>query len=499
MIYPATALAASLVAPPAPAHHGQTLRRLLRLLRLMTLIAAVLPTAAAVLGAALLPAPAVAQPQTGGNPVMPLREAYQLALPHDARIKAAQAAYRASQEQLPQARSQLQPNLSLGATRLSNRLESTAPNILGQINSSKDQYVSYNQSLTLRQALYRPGSMAAVRVAEANVQAAQARRDQELTAVAARVASAYLDLLLAQEQLQFATEQVRTVDVQLAAARQSFAAGTGTRTDVDDLLAQADLARADALDAAQYRQYAEQQLATVLGGQVIAPAPLVLPDLAVLLDPEQAPLAQWLEQARARSAELRTLTFQLSSTQADIDRAQSGHKPTLDALLQRTRSGNENVTRIQSSYDNTSVGLQLSIPLYSGGVVTSQTRQAVAEWEKTGFLLEATQLDLDGRVRKEFRAVVEGISRHKALQQALASSQTALQSAQRSFEAGVRTRVDIARAAQRLATVQRDLAQTAYGTVMARLRLALLTAGTEADSAQAIEWLDRVVYSQPSR
>jgi outer membrane protein TolC len=132
-------------------------------------------------------------------------------------------------------------------------------------------------------------------------------------------------------------------------------------------------------------------------------------------------------------------------------------------------------------------------------MVSSQARQAAAEWEKTGFLLEATQQDLDGRVRKEFRSVVEGISRHKALQQALASSQTALQSAQRSFEAGVRTRVDIARAAQRVATVQRDLAQTTYGTVMARLRLSLLATGTEAESAQAIEWLDRVVHSHPSR
>jgi outer membrane protein, protease secretion system len=452
------------------------------------------------LGTALLSACLVAgAQQTATNPALRLREVYQLAMPNDARIKAAEASLRASQEQLPQARSQLHPNVALGATRLSNRLESTAPNILGQINSSSDQYVSYNQSLTVRQPLYRPGSTAAVRVAEANVQVAQARRDQEITAVAARVASTYLDLLLAQEQLQFANEQVRVVGVQLAAARQSLLAGTGTRTDVDDMLAQADLARADALDAQQYRQYAEQQLAVLLGDRAAAPAPLALPDLAALLSPDHTPLAHWLERAREHNAELRALQRQIRSSEADIARAQAGHKPTVDALLQRTRSGNENVTRIQSSYDNTSVGVQLNIPLYSGGMVSSQTRQAVAEWEKAGFLLEATQLDLDGRVRKEFRTVVEGISRHKALQQALASSQTALQSAQRSFEAGVRTRVDIARAAQRVATVQRDLAQTTYGTVMARLRLALLTAGTEADSAQAIEWLDSVVHSHPSR
>lgn len=463
-----------------------------------------------IVGASMLAAPGWAQPGPAGSepsaqpvptarlPAAPvgtgrlgLAELFRQARPHEARLQAAEAALRAGREQVPLAQAQLRPQVALTAARLKNDLESTNPGFLGPV-TSQDRYISENQTLTLRQPLYRPAQWAALKAARHGERAAQAQRDAEYAAFGAKVGGAYFDVSLAEGQVHFAAELVQALELQLAAARRSFEAGAGTRTDIDEVRAQLDAALADQVEALQARESAAQQLQVLLGGRVALLQPVSLRPEAVWSQAD-GELAAWQARARQASAEIRMLQAQADAAQEDIARAAAGHKPTLDLLVQRSRSGSENVTRIQSSYDNTSIGLQLNLPLYSGGAVSAQTRQALAESEKANHLLQAARDELDARVRKEHRGVVESLARLRALEQAVASAGTALRSAERSFQAGVRSRIDIALAAQRLARQQRERLQARHNVMLSRLRLELLGAGDEAQVEAALQWMEQAL------
>ncbi|HYF20061.1 MAG TPA: TolC family outer membrane protein [Ramlibacter sp.] len=428
----------------------------------------------------------------GELPPIGLADLYRQARPNEARLRAAEAAMRAGQEQLPIAQSQLRPQVNATAARLKNQLEATEPGLFGPV-TNRSQYFSENRTLSLRQPLYRPVQAAAVRAARHTVDAAVAQRDTEFAGFADRVASAWLDVQLADGQIRAAGELVRSLQLQLAAAQRALQAGTGTRTDVDEVQAQLDSAVADQVQARQFRVTALQQLEVFLAGKAVRPEPVGLERLDGLWPEPERNVDLWLDRARSRNAELRMLQAQAEAAREDIARAEAGHKPTLDLVVQRSRSASENVTRIQSSYDNTSFGLQFNLPIYSGGGVSAQARQAVAEYEKASGQYDAARAELDNRVRREHRSIVEGLARMGALRQAVLSAQTALRSAERSFEAGVRTRVDIARAAQRLALQQRELLQAGVNTLLARVRLELLSAGSDAEAETALASLEQAL------
>ena len=158
-----------------------------------------------------------------------------------------------------------------------------------------------------------------------------------------------------------------------------------------------------------------------------------------------------------------------SGTCTHVEEAQAGHMPTLDAVAQWTHSMSENVVNIQSTYSNKSIGLQLSIPIFSGGQVASTVRQAQATLDRAGFLLEAGRRELAVNVHKEFRGVTESMARVKALEQALRSSEQVLLSNQKSVRGGSRTLLDVMNAEQQRMVVLRDLASAAAGRIRMEL------------------------------
>jgi outer membrane protein/protease secretion system outer membrane protein len=164
-----------------------------------------------------------------------------------------------------------------------------------------------------------------------------------------------------------------------------------------------------------------------------------------------------------------------------VSKAQAGHLPTLDAVAQWSNSGSENITRINSRYESKSMGVQLNIPLFSGGYVNSAIRQAVAEQTRAEETLEALRRDLGVRVHKEFRGMTEGVLRVRALEQAVRSAEQMLKSTQMSLKAGTRTQLDVLNAQQQYTLALRDLAQARFVYLMSKVKLAALVG----DDAQA--------------
>jgi len=199
-----------------------------------------------------------------------------------------------------------------------------------------------------------------------------------------------------------------------------------------------------------------------------------------LMGPDPSNLEDWTLKAEKNSPELKAMQARLDAARTEVSKSQSGHLPTLDAVAQWTNSGSENITRINSRYENKTLGLQLNVPLYSGGYVNSTIRQAVAEQTRAEESLEALRRDLGVRVHKEYRGVSEGVMRVRALEQAVRSAEQMMQSTQMSFKAGSRTQLDVLNAQQQYTMALRDLAQTRYVYLLSKIRLEML-AGNDKD------------------
>jgi len=397
---------------------------------------------------------------------MGLAEAHRLALQNDATLRAARAAADVQRERLPLAQAQLLPNVALGASRVYNDLSRTASDFLGRPQRIDEQYPSYNATLSIRQPLYRPALRAGVEQARSVVADAEAVLAAETNRLAERVTAAYLEALLTQDQLELVLKQQQVALRQLDAAEKAWRAGTGIRTDIDEIQARLDLLRADELRARQAQDMARRQLENLTGVSASALWPLA-PERLVLEPPQPSTLAEWQAAAEANSPELAALRARRDAARQEIERARAGHLPTLDAVAQITRSASENVTTPSSSYTNRLIGLQLNVPLYAGGAVDASVRQAVAELTRVEETLEATRRDLGLRVHREFRAVTEGVARIRALEQALRSADQVVTANRRSYEAGTRTVLDVLNAEQQRQSVLRDLAQARYEYLLA--------------------------------
>jgi outer membrane protein, protease secretion system len=405
-----------------------------------------------------------------------LSQAYQAAFERDSTIRAARAAAESRREKLPQARAQLLPNLSASASRFKNKLDNNQ--LLGgqQIPTHQD-YNSSTESLTLRQPIFRKYQMADYREAQAVVEDANATLDKEVENLVTRVGGAYFEALLAQDQLLLVRAQKAAYMTQLDAARKRYAGGAGTRTDVDEAQARLDLTVAQELEANQAVDLTRREL-QVLVDQPIGKLATLDPAKLKLVPPDPERLEDWTQRAEEASPELRSLKAQREAAQYEVEKARSGHYPTLDGIAQWSRNANDTVNTLNSRYDSKAIGVQLNVPIFSGGYVNSQVRQALAELDRAEQVLEATRRDLGVRIHKEYRGVTEGVLKVQAYEQAVRSAQQAVISSRRSFEAGSRTLVDVLNAEQQNASALHDLAQARYLYLVSRVRLQALTGGT---------------------
>ena len=406
------------------------------------------------------------------------KQVYQAALEQDATIRASRAAADSGRERLPQARAGLLPQVSASAGRNFNSLDTTSPNILGELGTINERYFSDNKSLQLRQPLVNMQRWLQFEQAKSMVAETEATLDRDLQNLVVRVAGAYFEYLMSDEQLELVLAQKKMYTSLVDAAKKGLAAGSGTRTDIDDAQARLDMASAQELEARQNQDQTRRQLEVLINQPVASVAKLNVPALK-LVGPVPASLDEWTSRAEKNSPEIKAMQARLEAARREVSKSQAGHLPTLDAVAQWSNSGSENITRINSRYENKSIGLQLNVPLFSGGYVNSTIRQAVAEQTRAEETLEALRRDLGVRVHKEFRGVSEGVMRVRALEQAVRSADQMMKSTQMSFKAGSRTQLDVLNAQQQYTMALRDLAQARFVYLMSKVKLASL-AGDDA-------------------
>lgn len=402
-----------------------------------------------------------------------LDSAWRAAFANDPILRAARAGAEAGQEAVPLARAQLRPQIGVSVGRNFNELE-TDTTVLGRPVNTRQDYYSGTQAITVRMPLLQPVQWAVLRQAGAQVVEAEANLANARQQLATRLAEAYFDLLLADDQIALVQAQTQAHASQLEAARKALAAGSGIRTDIDEAQARLDLDTAQALEARQQRELARRRLQHLVGEPFAGITPLGV-DRLRSHPPTAGELDDWLALADENSPELQLLRARHEGAVEELAKGRARHLPTVDAIAQVNRGVSDNINRINSTTTQSTIGIQFNMALYSGGGVNAAIRQARAELVRAEENLAAQRLDLNLRLHREHRGVTEGLLRIKALEQAVLSAEQLSLSSRRAYQAGARTTLDVLNAEQQLATARRDLSQARYATLSAYVRLQTLS------------------------
>jgi protease secretion system outer membrane protein len=190
-----------------------------------------------------------------------LRQSYEAAIGADPRLAAARATAAAAEERLPQAWSQLLPNVSFSANEAQNLLDTTRPNPLtGEMFKSTDRYVSTSGTLSLRQTIFRLPQTLNVTQAGFLVNDARFGLNLEVQNAGVRLSAAYFEALLATDQLALIEAQKISTTTGLDAAQKALLAGSGTRTDVDQAQTRLDTVLAQEIEARQHVDFTRRTL-----------------------------------------------------------------------------------------------------------------------------------------------------------------------------------------------------------------------------------------------
>jgi protease secretion system outer membrane protein len=395
--------------------------------------------------------------------------AYEGALAHDPAYRAARKALQSTEQGVPIARAALLPNLSLSISDARVTGSRRADNFLGQPVTTDLAYRSPQQTLSLRAPLLNMDATQQVRQAQVQVEIGAsvllARRHDLLD----RLGQAYLQRLYTLENLEVARSQVVNAAEQSQLALRRYQLGDGTRPEVQTTQADLALAQAQVSEAENQLTNARLVLAQISGLPNLPPEPL--PEGFVPPPPEPANLAAWLDLAEQSNPEIIARRQGVRLAMVGVERASAGHYPRLDLVASASKGRNDSVSTLNQALSQRSIGLQLNLPLYSGGIVDASVTQAIADQEKAQAELEAEQLRVIAEVSRLFLSVKTGLLRLQAQQQALEATRLELEGARKGAAGGIGIRADAVRAQSAVIQAQRDLSRFRYEYVLALLRL----------------------------
>jgi len=399
-----------------------------------------------------------------------LHQVYLDARNYDAQYAAARYTLQASQEKLPQGRALLLPTLNLTASVVQTYLDSEFKGPTTQPAGQRD-FRNHGYTFTLTQPLYRPQNYSQYSQSELQVKQAESQFGQASQDLILRVAQAYFDALAAVDTLTLVRGQKVAIAEQLAQAKRNFEVGTATITDTHEAQARFDLAGAQeisALNDAEVRQRALQQLT----GKVYASVNALRADIR-LSPPNPNNMQSWVDLAEKQSYPVLVQEAGTEIASYEARRNRAGHYPTLDVVA-TTGQGFQTASQLSTIGSDTTVstiGLQFAMPLYAGGSISSREREAAANYERSRQDLENARRASALATRQGYLAVINGIAQVGAFEQALVSTQSALDSNRLGYEVGVRINIDVLNAQQQVFSTRRDLAVARYNTITNTLRL----------------------------
>lgn len=401
---------------------------------------------------------------------------YNDALSNDPALLQKQSSLSATQELIPQAKSLLMPTVAASAAYNHSDINSK---------TGADYYSeSTSYGISVQQPLLDLGAFSLWNQAEATVSQAeyelQAIKDELIT----RVATAYFDALAANDSVNFAEAQKTSILKQLEQSKKRHEYGQIAATGVYEAQARYDLIIAEQIQAQNTLLSKLEALQEITGREVSELKPLK--DDILLLQPQPNDLEHWNKVAMEKNPQLQALIQTQRAAKENISYKKSSRYPTLDltGALQNTSTDG-----ISEREENTAtIGISLSIPIYTGGSISSTVKEAKFKYQEASYGVEQVRRSLTKQIKDAFRGVSSSISQVKALEQALKSNQIAYEATEAGYEIGTRTMVDLLNAQTELHRAKLNLKSAKYSFLVNQM---LLKQAAGAISAKDIERLNK--------
>ena len=419
-----------------------------------------------------------------------LLQTFRLAQQNDPAYAAARQEYKAAREARPQARGALLPQVTFSATWSEDDQRNLDTG--GSDSFSNEQY-----RLALRQTLFNWEQFAGLSRADAAVAQAEAEladADQELIL---RVAERYFDVLAAEENERFARAEVNAIERQLEQAQERFEVGLIPVTDVKAAQASYDLAVSRQIEARNDIDDAREALRSIVERRV---GPLArLRDDLPLESPDPNDADEWVARAVEQNPQFLAARAASEASRQGVRQARAGHYPEVDLVASRTRQERDSDAFAgagEQAFGDTetdSIGIEVSISLFSGGATSSRSREARSQFEASQSRVIESRRAVEQRTRDSFRGLEARISQVRALRQAVESNEASVEATEAGFQVGTRTAVDVLDALRDLFAAERDYTNARFQYVLNRLRLQEAAGTLTVDELRLVNtWLESI-------
>jgi outer membrane protein len=463
-------------------------------------------------------------------PAADLLAVYQRALQNDPQLREAEATRLAVLEAKPQALSTLLPQLTGNGlisrerdTGQTNETESlalppcspavptgtpcAAPGTPTTIFESfpfsgKTDTTIHQYTINLKQNLFSWGNWEALKRADSQVAQAEADYQAAQQDLMERVSQRYFDVLGAQDDLEAQQVALISVSRQLEQAEARYRIGLIAVTDVEEARAAHDSTAAAVIAAKRTLASTLELLREIIGDPFDFLARPIEPFETANPDPISED--RWVEMALQQNLSLVSSRLAADIARENASIARGGHYPTLDLVGSAGKLTNNGVDTFDDgspaggttlSQKQRTIGIQLTVPIYSGGLVSSQVRQAVYQHRAAKERLERVARQTEHDARDAYLGVLSEISRVKALHRAVDSNLVALRATESGYEAGTRTAVDVLQSRQQWVQAQTDYAHSRYDYMINVIKLQQ-AAGTL--SEQSLQRINALLTDTPA-
>jgi len=422
-----------------------------------------------------------------------LIQIYQQALAHDPVLSSALNSNLAAQELIEQGKALYRPTVNFNAA--ANASQTDISYIGSGINPFKStgraNFEGYSYGVDARQPLFRQQNL--VQMDQSKTQVSQADKQLQLSQqdLMLRTTQVYFEVLIAQDKIDLIGAQKSAILNQLEQAKANFEVGTATITDTNEAQARFDLVLAQEIAAINEYEIAKRSVQAITGD---FPQKLATVKADIKTNRLEQNMESWLTVAAQNNLSLQVQLDSAEFARQEVERLSAGHLPTLDAVASYTDSyANGSANGFGSDLKSGVIGLQLQVPLYQGGAISSRVRQAVLNEQKAKDDVETVRRKTELETQRAYLNLNTSIAQVKAYEQALISSQSQVDSTKLGYEVGVRTSVDVLNAQQQFFGAKRDLLQSRYNYLVNIIRLKT-AAGVvaEADLADINQQLEKI-------
>ncbi len=407
-----------------------------------------------------------ANAEDSANHTLNFSQALELAITHDQDLQAAEFAFQSSAAGRGLSKAALLPQINLSG--FSSTTDRQALYVVSSFPDTMTTVDTTGYNLSLSQTLYNHGLYKKLQQTDMAIASSLAKVEAARQDLIVRLAGAYFNVLGAQDNLKFATAEKDSIGKQLEQSKKRFEVGLIAITDVKEAQASYDTSVAQEIDAINILAAQFEALAVILGTYTTSIAAM-REDIPLLI-PEPASINKWTENAQLNNLALKAAQFDFKAAQKQVDADQAQHLPYLDLLAQHKYTNQEGGTFASETTDTT-LTVQLTVPLYSGGFTSAKHKQSVALKEQARSLKEKAQRQALQQTRDAYLGVTSTIAQVRALKQALISNQAAQEATQAGFEVGTRTAIDVLTTLRDVYRAERDYARARYNYVLNTLSL----------------------------